>query len=394
MIRRAPLILLLCLAVLCLDAVINRIEYYFDTDPGQGNATSLAFTGTDVATVNAEISTQGLPPGLHILAIRARDGSGTWSMESRKQFVKLSPGNSSIVRLEYFIDTDPGAGNGTALAISPAGDIVYLDTINLEGIGSGLHKLCLRAKNSQGFWSQIATRMVWKVPLERPDLAGLRYYFDADSSNAVLVPAIPLNGDPATTEMAFVIDPVALGVPAGMHVLNLVATDENGSTSMVQRRLFYLQPEQRPELVRIEWYFTGADADPEQIFWHPLTPGDDVSDALTASLTHLSQDGQYQMHIYGVNAIGQASLEEIYPFTVNFIPQNLLLEINGTQLTLSWDAIPGASGYKLRKRSEPYETGTESILTGTQHQESVTGKAFYEVRAFRDERGVTGQTRR
>jgi len=60
-------------------AVINRVEYFWDTDPGYGNATSIDITpGTEVNISDLRISTEGLGEGEHFLGIRAM-ADGHWS---------------------------------------------------------------------------------------------------------------------------------------------------------------------------------------------------------------------------------------------------------------------------------------------------------------------------
>jgi hypothetical protein len=67
---------------------IAKVEYYLNTDPGLDLATSASFiptVGNDV-TANFEPSTTGLPQGLNILTVRAKDASGRWSAFYSKPF--------------------------------------------------------------------------------------------------------------------------------------------------------------------------------------------------------------------------------------------------------------------------------------------------------------------
>ena len=58
------------------DNPIEAVEYFWDEDPGYGQATPLAFTGGNVAMVNQEIDTPS-DYGTHMLLIRAKAG-GMW----------------------------------------------------------------------------------------------------------------------------------------------------------------------------------------------------------------------------------------------------------------------------------------------------------------------------
>jgi len=60
-----------------------------------------------------------------------------------------------LIAAEYFIDTDPGVGNGSALAVAPAGPAInQIFPIDLTGVSSGTHKLFIRVKDSNEIWSE------------------------------------------------------------------------------------------------------------------------------------------------------------------------------------------------------------------------------------------------
>lgn len=66
---------------------IDMVEYYFDTDPGIGNGTSISISPNSF-NVNESIviPTTGLNMGTHYLYMRARDTSGNWSLYERVEF--------------------------------------------------------------------------------------------------------------------------------------------------------------------------------------------------------------------------------------------------------------------------------------------------------------------
>lgn len=382
MYKQAILILLLSGFILQLPSAINRIEYFWDADPGYGNGIALPFSGGDEATVNTSISASGLTGGMHMLYVRARDDSGKWSLSSQRMLFKSSAPGVNITRLEYFFDTDPGQGNGYALSFAPGSEIVYLDEISTAGLAYGPHTLYVRAHNAQGYWSQNARQMFVKLPDSVPDLTVLRCYFDGDAYNSQTLAALPLNGDPTVTEMSFTLDPADLGVAPGMHVLNVVARNAAGFSSQVMNRLFYYQSTEIEDLSRAEWYFAGSGADPEQIFAHQFSsPAGDVTASVIASVTHLQQDGVYEMHFRIVDALGRSSLEQIYPFTANFTPLNLILTFNDSQITLSWDEIVGSAYYTVLVKEAPTDPGTLHTETDTDYAEALATAKFYEVRA-------------
>jgi subtilase family serine protease len=131
---------------------LDRLEYFFDTDPGVGNGNSLDFqsSGTLSSFFNGNLNTAGLSAGSHIVYARAKHKNGSWSnVEAKSFYVK-----PVIDAAEWFVDTDPGVRNGTPIAITPgnpmasfAGDITLPGCLNL-----GAHKLYVRARTSDGLW--------------------------------------------------------------------------------------------------------------------------------------------------------------------------------------------------------------------------------------------------
>lgn len=146
-------------------SAINRLEYFFDTDPGLGNGTAVNFTaGTSVNELSFNIPlSNGLSNGIHNVTVRARDSNGKWSTAVVRPFYKENTAVSAtlpnITRLEYFIDTDPGFGSGTAVTITPNATLSNIAfTAALTGLQNGKHFLEIRAKDANNKWSTVGVR--------------------------------------------------------------------------------------------------------------------------------------------------------------------------------------------------------------------------------------------
>jgi hypothetical protein len=136
---------------------IVAAEYFFDLDPGTGNATSIPITPGSTVSFTATLPVGGLSTGFHFLGIRTKGSDGKWGVfESRGFYVSEPLTVSNIVAVEYYFDTDPGIGNGERLAVNPVGpDITQSFTFNVPGaLGVGQHFLFMRAQDSQGVWSE------------------------------------------------------------------------------------------------------------------------------------------------------------------------------------------------------------------------------------------------
>lgn len=138
-----------------------KAEYFFDVDPGQGNGNALTISSGATQTNSFPISINGLAAGFHRLNVRYKDNVNTWS-HAHQQIFYITPQNSfsatNIVRVEYYVDTDPGYGLGTAATFTTGATVDLLPlAINTTGVPSGNHVLYVRAKDDKGFWSDIST---------------------------------------------------------------------------------------------------------------------------------------------------------------------------------------------------------------------------------------------
>lgn len=150
---------------------MSTAEYFWDTDPGQGNASPMvAFDGNfDEALEQAT----GTPPltltsGLHTFNARLRSTNGIWgpvfttvlSVEDT-----ISPTDRTILAGEVYFDVDPGPGNGTPILVSDGN----FDEA-LEGLQGGLmtlslslgpHTCNLRQRDASNQWGPVFTTVVW-----------------------------------------------------------------------------------------------------------------------------------------------------------------------------------------------------------------------------------------
>jgi len=138
-------------------------EYFFDNDPGAENSTPLTINNPS-STVSQTISipVSGLSEGMHMACFRTKDNQGKWSPFEQRTFYITDNTLASakqVVEAEYFIDTDPGAGNGNPLTFSHPSDSSRLNfTVNpVFPLGSS-HHLFIRTKDSQGKWSHYEGR--------------------------------------------------------------------------------------------------------------------------------------------------------------------------------------------------------------------------------------------
>jgi hypothetical protein len=109
-----------------------------------------------------------------------------------------------ISQVEYFIDNDPGEGNGFALfpvdgqMDSPL-EQMKLDNVGIENLSSGSHSIYVRAKNTNDKWGRTRSYPFVISESSQSDskvftLSAAEYYFDHDPGTGNGFPLSPLDG--------------------------------------------------------------------------------------------------------------------------------------------------------------------------------------------------------
>ncbi len=132
---------------------VDCVEYFWDEDPGLGQATRYAVpngSGPEVE-VSMDVLTDGLSRGVHILGIRSH--CGTWSQTIRRAVV-IGADNNPIEAVEYFWDEDPGPGLATQLPFTGT-DVAVVNTDIPSPPDYGSHTLAIRARAGKMWGSPI-----------------------------------------------------------------------------------------------------------------------------------------------------------------------------------------------------------------------------------------------
>ncbi len=149
---------------------ITQAEYYWDTDPGNGNGIALvAFDGNFSNALESIFKSNASLPstGNHVLGIRIKATDGNWGTVFKRVF-KVDANNNSnnlckITQAEYFWDTDPGNGNGIALVAFDGNFNAAFEQLSKNAVSlpnSGLHLLNVRTKTSDGNWGTVYKKVI------------------------------------------------------------------------------------------------------------------------------------------------------------------------------------------------------------------------------------------
>jgi hypothetical protein len=177
------------------DAVVSGVssavvgaEGFLDNAAGV-SGTGFVFVADDGSWNSSSESGYGLIPlsqltslgqGTHTVYVHGRDAAGNWGTLAPITFVldrgpavtAAAPGTVStlagpvnvgtataltgttVTAAEFFEATDPGAGNGSALTVSPTGSATATLAVLPRSLSVGAHTLLVRAKDSNGIWGK------------------------------------------------------------------------------------------------------------------------------------------------------------------------------------------------------------------------------------------------
>ena len=219
-------------------------EYYIDTDPGVGLGNSISITSGTNVDFTFTIPSSEISEGFHVLGIRTQDSGGQWSMQETKALYATNSdltATSTVVAAEYYLDSDPGVGLGTAITVTSGTSVNFGFTIPSADLTEGFHVLVIRTQDDQGLWGMQEAKAIYVSntnPLATTMITQLEYFIDADpgvgSGTAVdIIDAVDFNVDlVASTSL----------LDAGMHTIYFRAQDEMGVWSIIESKPFLVDP--------------------------------------------------------------------------------------------------------------------------------------------------------
>ncbi|MBK6978871.1 MAG: hypothetical protein IPH28_18740 [Cytophagaceae bacterium] len=219
---------------LLVSSSIVKAEYFINSDPGFGNGVNIPVTAglVDLANVNFTIPSGSLTAGTDFLYVRTQNEKGQWSEVLMKQLENVPPAVSpAIVKAEYFINTDPGFGNGVNIPIT-AGQVDLSNvsfTIPSASLTAGTDFLFVRTKNEKGQWSEVLMKQLENVPtLAAPAIVKTEYFINSDPGfgNGVSIPVTA--GQVNLTNVNFTIPAASLTPATDFLLLEPKTKKDNG----------------------------------------------------------------------------------------------------------------------------------------------------------------------
>ncbi|MDI3320680.1 CARDB domain-containing protein [Pinibacter soli] len=343
---------------------IVAAEYFIDTDPGHGGGTPITISaGLDLSNIPATINTATLSNGTHRLYIRSRNNEGRWSLTSVKEFIvnfdfTYAPAPlaaQNIVATEYFFDTDPGLGSGSAIAVAAGTEISNLAVAtNTAGLSNGIHRLYIRSKNNEGFWSLTNVRdfivnadFTYPVTPQTPqNIITVEYFIDTDpgvgSCQAISIAAgVDLNNINASVNTT--------GLSNGTHRLYIRSKNNEGRWSITNVKDFIINadyyypvvPTPPLNIIAAEYFI---DTDPGTGNGQSITiaAGTDLNNITASINTSSLASGDHNLFIRTKNQEGNWSITAWKKFAVGLLslaPDSLNFSVVPVNTTITKDIV-------------------------------------------------------
>jgi hypothetical protein len=289
---------------------ITAAEFFVDTDPGAGNGTPVSVTAGATINFTASVPTTSLTNGFHFVSIRTKEVSGKWGLfETRGFYISTSTANApDITAADFFTDTDPGAGNGTPVSVTPGPNPTFIASVPTTSLTPGFHFVAIRTKDAAGKWGLFETRgfYISGSTSNAPNITAAEFFVDADPGAGNGTPVSVTPGPTAN----FVASVPTTSLAPGFHFVAIRTKDASGKWGLFEARGFYItiQGSNMGFVTAGEYFF---DTDPgvgNGAAFNFSTPGNTVNENLALPVPPGLSQGNHLLIVRVKDANGFWSL--------------------------------------------------------------------------------------
>lgn len=220
----------------------------------------------------------------------------------------------TISKLEYFMNTDPGVGNGTSFTATPADSVTVNVPININSLPSGFYKIGIRAMYSTGAWSHAEFRSLFIMDIpsaaNQQIIQGEYYFGDTDPGLGNAAPVSVIN--PADS-ITIIEDSVLNNLPQGQYKINIRFRDARGVWSHQETRIFTVcstygaQSEFTYQVEGNRIFFTNNSLYQDTVSWKF---GDNTTDTVFNPIKTYANAGVYNVQLITGNPCGIDTLTQ------------------------------------------------------------------------------------
>lgn len=232
---------------------LSQAEYFWDTDPGEGNGTAITAVDGNFNSIFEKIAVNGLnapSAGLHKFSVRVKDNLGVWGPVFTNTIIVEStptPNPLALTQAEYFWDTDPGEGSATPLLAVDSNLNSAFEKVAITGLGApsvGLHNFSIRVKDNQGVWGPTFTNSIVVESTTTPlpvSLTQAEYFWDVDPGEGSATPLLSFDGNFNTSFEKFLGDAIPIVNPIGLHKFSVRVKDNQGIWGPIFTNVIYIE---------------------------------------------------------------------------------------------------------------------------------------------------------
>jgi len=296
---------------------VSKLEYFVDTDPGFGNGTPVTITpGANISNIFFTVDITALTNGFHDIFIRSKDNAGNWSITNKWLFFKDIIPAANVNKLEYFVDTDPGFGNGTPVTISAGANIADIFfTVDVTSFSNGFHNIFIRSKDNAGNWSITNKWLFFKDIIPAANANKLEYFVDTDPGFGNGIP-VTITPGANISNIFFTVDITAL--TNGFHNIFIRSKDNAGNWSITNKWLFFKDIATAANVSKLEYF---VDTDPG--FGNgtdvPVTTGANISNQLIPVNTTALSEGFHKIFVRSRDNNGNWAITNRFGFFKEFV---------------------------------------------------------------------------
>ncbi len=165
---------------------------------------------------------------------------------------------AKITAAEYFIDLDPGTGNGSPIVVGATDSASLNLTLFTNGLSGGFHQLFIRFEDANGLWSIAEQRTFYIDSTKTYKAAKLtagEYFFDKDPGITKATSLGAINTDSVNKQYS-----LSTGaLKGGFHQLFIRFKDSSNHWSIAEQRSFYVDKDSivKPSpIIAGEYFFT------------------------------------------------------------------------------------------------------------------------------------------
>jgi hypothetical protein len=264
----------------------------------------------------------------------------------------------TVLSGEYFLNQDPGIGNGTPLSFMGGVDSVNVEmSVPVSTLSTGFHHLFIRFKTNEQQWGFAEDRTFYlsnALLLAHSNLIAAEYFIDQDPGIGF---STPISGVNSSDSIGLVLNIPLNTLSSGFHHLFIRCKNEQGEWSLSEDRTFYIIQSthlNRPNLVAAEYF---VDEDPGIGQATPISGvnnSDSIGLVLNVPLNTLSS-GFHHLFIRCKNQEGEWSLSEDRTFYI--LPNTQLNSANVVAAEYFIDEDPGM--------------GQATLISGVNNSDSV-----------------------